>query len=325
MREYTDQEICQIIQDYDRIIQELRYGVEAFVRELVSLDSNDDWLCSLLALQHSGTGSATTHSSLHDLSDLLKNKKFKGMEYASELQKGINEKLEAIDGIQKIHRCYMCLPRKEHEILQLLYEKSISWNEVAKALQITLQTVKRRRKHALNMIHSMWSYEKADCLAQLDGTLDIYAPSENGAGGIDWSWKKSIGAGESGNAAVQAALNAVGSGYSQSRRDDPGCWVNKGSSGIALPDDTATYGHKLKYVFDVSNVHAVKPNGRYPKAWKLREEHKSDVLHRLEQIYGSTDSTKPFEERIIEISDQLAADAYTELQIDYPDLQDTLL
>lgn len=57
------------------------------------------------------------------------------------------------------------------------------------------------------------------------------------------------------------------------------CWVNKGSSGIALPDDTATYGHKLKYVFDVSNVHAVKPNGRYPKAWKLREEHKSDVLH----------------------------------------------
>ena len=85
MREYTDQEICQIIQDYDRIIQELRYVVEAFVRELASLDSNDDWLCRLLALQHSGTGSATTHSSLHDLSDLLKNKKFKGMEYSSEL------------------------------------------------------------------------------------------------------------------------------------------------------------------------------------------------------------------------------------------------
>ena len=47
MREYTDQEICQIIQDYDRIIQELRYVVEAFVRELASLDSNDDWLCSI--------------------------------------------------------------------------------------------------------------------------------------------------------------------------------------------------------------------------------------------------------------------------------------
>ena len=42
------------------------------------------------------------------------------------------------------------------------------------------------------------------------------------------------------------------------------------------------------------------------------------------KIYGSTDSTKPFEERIIEISDQLAADAYTELQIDYPDLQDRI-
>lgn len=55
----------------------------------------------------------------------------------------------------------------------------------------------------------------------------------------------------------------------------------------------------FKYVFDVSNVHAVKPNGRYPKAWKLREEHKSDVLHRLEQIYGSTDSTKPFEKELL--------------------------
>lgn len=47
MREYTDQEICQIIQDYDRIIQELRYVVEAFVRELASLDSNDDWRYSI--------------------------------------------------------------------------------------------------------------------------------------------------------------------------------------------------------------------------------------------------------------------------------------
>ena len=155
MREYTDQEICQIIQDYDRIIQELRYVVEAFVRELASLDSNDDWLCRLLALQHSGTGSATTHSSLHDLSDLLKNKKFKGMEYSSELQKGINEKLEEIDGIQKIHRCYMCLPRKEHEILQLLYEKFISWNEVAKELQISSRTIQRRRKRALNGMDMM--------------------------------------------------------------------------------------------------------------------------------------------------------------------------
>lgn len=69
---------------------------------------------------------------------------------------------------------------------------------------------------------SRWSYEKVDCLAQLDGALDIYAPSENGAGGIDWSWKKSNQTSASGNAAVQAALNAVGSGYSQTRRDDPG-------------------------------------------------------------------------------------------------------
>lgn len=77
------------------------------------------------------------------------------------------------------------------------------------------------------------------------------------------------------------------------------CWVNKGSSGIALPDDTATYGHKLKYVFDVSNVHAVKPNGRYPKAWKLREEHKSDVLHRLEQYMAVQTAQNPLKKELL--------------------------
>lgn len=39
MREYTDQEICQIIQDYDRIIQELRYVVEKRMFFALWLDS----------------------------------------------------------------------------------------------------------------------------------------------------------------------------------------------------------------------------------------------------------------------------------------------
>ena len=56
-------------------------------------------------------------------------------------------------------------------------------------------------------------------------------------------------------------------------------WVNKGSSGIALRMILQTYGHKLKYVFDVSNVQCCRSqNGRYPKAWKLREEHKSGCI-----------------------------------------------
>ena len=33
-----------------------------------------------------------------------------------------------------------------------------------------------------------WRYEKMDCLALLDGVLDVYEPSSNAAGSIDWSW-----------------------------------------------------------------------------------------------------------------------------------------
>ena len=66
--------------------------------------------------------------------------------------------------------------------------------------------------------------------SEYDGACYLAAKYESGGnpdqtggdGGIDWSWKKSNQTSASGNAAVQAALNAVGSGYSQTRRDDPG-------------------------------------------------------------------------------------------------------
>lgn len=49
-------------------------------------------------------------------------------------------------------------PRKEHEILQLLYEKFISWNEVAKELQISSRTNPKKAKTCIEydpfMYHS---------------------------------------------------------------------------------------------------------------------------------------------------------------------------
>ena len=96
------------------------------------------------------------------------------------------------------------------------------------------------------------------------------------------------------------------------------CWVNKGAKGIALIDEDDAHGKRLKYVFDVSDVHAARRIGRYPKAWELREEHKDGVIGRLEQIYGGTDEGKPFEEKLIEISRRIAADYYEEL---LPDLK----
>ncbi|HCG86726.1 MAG TPA: hypothetical protein DEW33_09605, partial [Lachnospiraceae bacterium] len=96
------------------------------------------------------------------------------------------------------------------------------------------------------------------------------------------------------------------------------CWVNKGAKGIALIDEDRAPRKRLKYVFDVSDVHAARRIGRYPERWEVHEEHKTDVIKRLEQIYGGTDETKPFENRLIEISRRIAEDYYEEV---LPDLQ----
>ena len=96
------------------------------------------------------------------------------------------------------------------------------------------------------------------------------------------------------------------------------CWVNKGAKGIALIDEDDAHGKRLKYVFDVSDVHAARRIGRYPELWEVHEEHKDAVINRLEQTYGSTDEKRSFEEKLIEISRRIAADYYEEL---LPDLK----
>jgi hypothetical protein len=96
------------------------------------------------------------------------------------------------------------------------------------------------------------------------------------------------------------------------------CWVNKGAKGIALIDDSYDRGKKLRYVFDVSDVHKARRIGKDPNLWKMREEHKEAVLRRLENIYGETNPEKSFEQRIVELSDHIVLDYYGELM---PDLK----
>ena len=90
------------------------------------------------------------------------------------------------------------------------------------------------------------------------------------------------------------------------------CWVNRGAKGIALID-TDSERPRLKYVFDVSDVHKARRIGRDPNLWELKEEHKAPVLAQLEKTYGGTDVNMPFEERIMEIADRIAQDYYEEL------------
>lgn len=69
---------------------------------------------------------------------------------------------------------------------------------------------------------------------------------------------------------------------------------------------------RLRYVFDISDVHKAKWIGRYPYLWKLEEKHKNSVLMQLEKTYGDTDGSLSFEERLIEIAGRIAQDAYGE-------------
>ena len=89
------------------------------------------------------------------------------------------------------------------------------------------------------------------------------------------------------------------------------CWVNRGAKGIALIDGESERP-KLRYVFDVSDVHKARRIGKDPFIWHLREEHKEVVLAELEHIYGSTNDSLPFENRIYEIAERIAEDFYEE-------------
>ena len=89
------------------------------------------------------------------------------------------------------------------------------------------------------------------------------------------------------------------------------CWVNRGAKGIALIDRESERP-KLRYVFDVSDVHKARRIGKDPFIWHLREEHKEVVLDELEHIYGSTNDLLPFENRIYEIAERIAEDFYEE-------------
>ena len=93
------------------------------------------------------------------------------------------------------------------------------------------------------------------------------------------------------------------------------CWVNRGAKGIALIDQESDYP-RLRYVFDVSDVHKARRIGRFPHLWEMQEAHEERVLDKLESIYGDTDKEAGFIDRIREIAGRIAEDCYKELALD---------
>ena len=101
-----------------------------------------------------------------------------------------------------------------------------------------------------------------------------------------------------------------------------GRWVNRGAKGIALIDDTGPR-QKLRYVFDVSDTHAVR-GGRMPYLWKLREEIKKDVLQHISDAYDLSEDDSVSMERAlyaiaVEQSEEILEDAMDGLMYEVED------
>ena len=82
------------------------------------------------------------------------------------------------------------------------------------------------------------------------------------------------------------------------------CWINKGAKGIALIDSVAEKP-KLKYVFDISDVHKAERIGRFPVLWEMKPEFEKMVLDSLKTTYEIKNSENSFLEYIKEIADQI--------------------
>ena len=99
------------------------------------------------------------------------------------------------------------------------------------------------------------------------------------------------------------------------------CWVNKGSKGIALVD-TEAGRPKLKYVFDISDVHKARRIGKFPDLWEVTPEKEEAVIKNLESIYGKTRENISFTDAVTEISLGIARGCYEEVAAAVKEVQE---
>lgn len=89
-------------------------------------------------------------------------------------------------------------------------------------------------------------------------------------------------------------------------------WVNRGSRGIALLDDS---GHKtrLKYVFDVSDTHPGRHRPQEPQLWQMEPTYEEAVLESISNSFEvEREPGVSFEEQICSMSQAIAEDNLTD-------------
>lgn len=92
-------------------------------------------------------------------------------------------------------------------------------------------------------------------------------------------------------------------------------WVNRGSKGIALLDDSGSY-LKLKYVFDFTDTHPGY-QGLVPFIWKMETSFHEPVLSHLEDTYSFEVSPSNLPDALLEIGKNTAAENYPDYLEDF--------
>ena len=92
-------------------------------------------------------------------------------------------------------------------------------------------------------------------------------------------------------------------------------WVNRGSKGIALLDDSGSY-LKLKYVFDFTDTHPGY-QGLVPFIWKMETSFHEPVLSHLEDTYSFEAPPSNLPDALLEIGKNTAAENYPDYLEDF--------
>ena len=85
-------------------------------------------------------------------------------------------------------------------------------------------------------------------------------------------------------------------------------WVNKGTSGIALLDDSG-FKTRLKYVFDVSDTHPGRYRPQEPQLWQMQPAYEAAVLESISNTFEvEREAGASFVEQICAMSQVIAED-----------------
>lgn len=145
----TNEQIIEIIQNYQSLIAKFEIQKKIIIDEYAKLDENVYTYASFTSMDYEKGGYG---GNISDLLEVIKRMEKKECEYRKDIEEMLQELLQNISFIRRVHLCYMALPYEQYELLKSLYEERISWGKLSEKLQMSISTISRKRCRALKMI-----------------------------------------------------------------------------------------------------------------------------------------------------------------------------